>query len=168
VYKKICLVFTALLLIGFGYVLGCNNDTTVTGDTGSKTVRAEEFVLLDEAGEVVAILGSIEEGTAGLSFYCKEGEPRMDIAHVGGQSEIAFYGEPGRLRMSLVASPDHVSIGINNEAGQPAILAGITDEEPGVSLYYKDNKPATSMSVVQGEPRFNIWDKELNQLFHAP
>lgn len=110
--------------------------------TPAKVIQAESFQLVDEQGEIVAVLASSPDERPNLLVFDPAGNPLVSPG-MNASGEPAF---------SLSSGKSNASISLSLNKGQPALLltntAGkarvsitlIMDGKPVVTLYDQDGK----------------------------
>ncbi len=110
-----------LVAIAAGYLINA---------IGSRTIFAQRFILLDELGRNMAILGTSPAGV-GLSVYDTVGRLRTDIG-------LSPSGTPG---VFLFTPQGQTAAAINlTETGVPSVR--LTDATSGAKLWLKPGSPA--------------------------
>jgi len=105
-------------------------------------LQAESFQLVDERGEIIAVLASSSDKRPNLLLFDKNGKPVVSLG-VNASDEPAC---------TLVAGNNNATISLSLNEGQPSLLLTskdgtprasltlITNDEPVIALYNQDGK----------------------------
>ena len=108
----------------------------------AKVLQAESFQLVDEQGEIIAVLASSPDKRPNLLVFDPAGKPLISLG-MNASGEPAF---------SLTSGKSNASVSLSLNEGQPALLLAnkegkarasvtlIMDGEPVVALYDQDGK----------------------------
>jgi len=116
-------------------------DTTQAqeSNSGSKVIRANQFVLEDANGKTRAVLDVDKDGVPGLYLYDDNGTPRAMLGVGNYGSVLAMFDQNGKNRVSLAVSNDGTSLRLSDDKGKPrARLTVGNDGVPGLALLYEN------------------------------
>jgi len=155
------------LVVGIGWRSGMLSPNPAQGQN-QRVVEAEEFRLVDESGELRAML-KLVEGKPVLDFYDEKGVLRAVLGMVvEGLPGLGLYDENGKIRVGLGVGEAGPSIGIydENEHTRNALYM----QKDGQHLVLVDENGAVRafLSVTQDGPSLGLRDATGKTLWSAP
>ena len=151
-FGLVLLIATAAAVVGgAGFTLLFSGDPVFAQKTPSTAtiVTAEQFRLVDQAGETRASLSVEGDGT-----------PRLDLHDQNGHRRVGLYLLPN-------GAP---RLGLFDETGMHrALLALLPNGEPGLIFFDRSGTPHTSLAISpDGNSRLVLGDKDGTVAWEAP
>lgn len=106
-----------------------------TDEIRVKRCVSQEFVVEDDAGKQVAILGCSSDGLPFLNLHDDNGMPRLTLSiDPNGSPHVCFQSDDGSIRCAIGESESQeIGCSIYDNDGKPVVTFSV-DENGGVSL----------------------------------
>ena len=130
-----------------------------------EVVRAKRFELVNEEGEIRAILGTGPDDTVGITLLGQGESDRLSLGtHSDGSSTIALQDEEGRERVKLSAGVSGPVVNIKDENGNPRVQLQVR-KNGSSELILLDQNQTTRFIVTQvggagGDPLIALSDEK--------
>lgn len=128
-------------------------------------VRTKRLELVDDEGEVRAVMGAESGDNVGLSLFGSNGADRLSLGiHPDGSATLALQDEEGRERIKFSASSSGPVINIKDEEGNPrAQLQVQSNGDSHLMLVDQNQKPRLTIGQIgskSGAPFITFDDEE--------
>ncbi|MBT8488677.1 MAG: hypothetical protein HKN72_10930 [Gemmatimonadetes bacterium] len=145
--------FTGALLVGLVGSIAVSSamifdPSLVSSIQSESTVRAQQFVLEDEDGNLRGLWQLAEDGTVRLSIHDAAGQGRLNLAVLAdGAPGVSFVDEEDRRRVVLGLLPDQTSTLVFADGGGVARAVLGVSETGSSSLLFADAEGMSRVSL---------------------
>jgi hypothetical protein len=154
--RLLCLILSGVLACLVGTIL------LGAGDRSAPAMTAGEFRLVDEDGELRAVL-SARDGAGILEFLDEKGKTRLGVGLRNGLPGLAVYGEKATdaLAMVGVAANDTPLLLLGDDHGTTRWKADVTDGHSRMILYDSRNAARLVTDVSDDESSLMLMDEQM-------
>lgn len=171
---QLAIMGLAIVVVGLTWTLTMTTPAAhaQAADAGPKVVRANEFILETENGEVRAKLFTGADGAA-LSLSDKNGRTRAALIGSAVGPLLVMFDENGAPRATLAATADGPSLVLRDDDGESRAALVTTALGPALSLFDENEKVRMllSVGVPRGEPEqpsLFLYDRSGTTVWYAP
>ena len=137
-----------------------------------KVVKAEEFCLVDAAGDARALLHVFPNGTVGLALTHDDLLPRILMAVLpDGRPMLKLVDEEQNSRVLIVAMPDgSYGLTLLDQNGKYRALLGVgADGNPGLQMKDDEQRDRVLIGIMpSGSPTIRLLDEDGKVIWSAP
>jgi hypothetical protein len=106
----------------------------------ARTLRAELFQLVDEAGTVRAALGT-KDGAVGLAFFDSKGKSRASFGTLSsGEASLILMDAEQRGRLAMMTHDESVSLQLGDGKGRTRFRCYTNDDGASGLIFQEDNQ----------------------------